>query len=274
MPELPEVEVVRGILDESLRNRRIIDVDIRYKNIILDEIDSFKNHLMNKEIMGMDRYGKYLIFKLDKGYILSHLRMEGKYYYTNDLSIDNKHIHVVFHLDNGYYLMYQDTRKFGRMKYLEDNIYTTPPLSLMGPDLILSDINLDSIYKKIKSKRIEIKSILLDQEILSGLGNIYVDEVLFKSKISPLKKGYKITKKEVNEIILNSKEILEKAILCKGTTIKSYTSSLNVKGNYQNFLQVHTKSICPNCKMILNRDKIRGRMTYYCKNCQRWLWNN
>lgn len=269
MPELPEVEVVRGVLQKSLASQRITDIDIRYKNIVEDDINIFKENIIGKEIIDIERYGKYLIFKLEKGYILSHLRMEGKYYYTNDLSIDNKHVYVIYHLSNGYFLMYQDTRKFGRMKYIEDDIYNIPPLSLMGPDLILSDIDINQIYQKIKRKRIPIKSILLDQEILSGLGNIYVDEVLFKAKINPLRKGYQITKREVNDIIISSKEILNHAIKEKGTTIKSYTSSLNVFGNYQNFLQVHTKSICPNCKMILNRDKIRGRMTYYCKNCQR-----
>ena len=166
-------------------------------------------------------------------------------------------------------LVYRDTRKFGRMLYLKDNIYNIPPLSLMGPDLVLSDIDCDILYKKIIRKRIPIKSILLDQSIIAGLGNIYVDEVLFKSKIDPLKEGYLITKDNVKDIILSSKEILNKAILCKGTTIRSYTSSLGVEGNYQNFLQVHTKSICPNCKSILNRVKIGGRMTYYCINCQR-----
>lgn len=269
MPELPEVEVVRKVLKESLSNLKINDIEIRYQNIIENDILDFKSNIIGKEIKDIKRYGKYLIFELDKGYILSHLRMEGKYFYTMDKSIDNKHVHVIYHLSNRYFLMYQDTRKFGRMKYLEDNIYNQLPLSKMGPDLILSDINLDEIYKKIKRKTIPIKSILLDQEILSGLGNIYVDEVLYKAKISPLKKGFQITKKDIENIIDSSKEILSHAIKEKGTTIKSYTSSLNVFGNYQNFLQVHTKSICPNCKMILNRVKIGGRMTYYCKNCQR-----
>ena len=110
---------------------------------------------------------------------------------------------------------------------------------------------------------------MLDQEIVAGLGNIYVDEVLFSARINPLKKGYRITKSNLKDILKESKRILRLAIEHKGTTIKSYTSSLGVEGEYQGFLQVHTKNICPNCKMALNRVKIDKRMTYYCKNCQR-----
>ena len=269
MPELPEVETVRRVLKSEILNLRVENIDIFYPNMILNEIDNFILNIKNKTIIDINRYGKYLIFVLDNGYILSHLRMEGKYYYLKEDKITDKHIHVCFHLSNGYMLVYRDTRKFGRMLYLEDNIYDISPLSLMGPDLVLSDIDYNSIYQKIIRKRIPIKSILLDQSIVSGLGNIYVDEVLYKAKINPLKEGYLITLDNVKDIILYSKEILNKAIECKGTTIRSYTSSLGVEGNYQNFLQVHTKNICPNCKSILNRVKIGGRMTYYCINCQR-----
>ena len=269
MPELPEVETVRRVLKKDLIGLKINNVEIRYPNIISNEINEFLDNVLGKTIIDINRYGKYLIIVLNEGYILSHLRMEGKYFYLEEGICDNKHVHVIYHLSNGYMLEYQDTRKFGRMLYLASDIYNQEPLVSMGYDLVSSEINKDIVFEKIKRKRLPIKSILLDQSILAGLGNIYVDEVLFKSKINPLKQGNEITLNDVSNIILNSKEILNLAIENKGTTIRSYTSSLGVEGNYQNFLQVHTKSICPNCKMPLNRVKIGGRMTYYCDNCQR-----
>ena len=114
-----------------------------------------------------------------------------------------------------------------------------------------------------------IKTVLLDQSIIAGLGNIYVDEVLFKSSVNPHKKSNELTFDEVKRIVDNTISILSKAIEYKGTTIRSYTSSLGVSGGYQDFLMVHTKTVCPTCKNELIKDRINGRSTYYCKYCQR-----
>lgn len=270
MPELPEVETVRKVLDESLKNLTITDISIRYSPIVINN-EEFYNNVCGKKIIELKRLGKYLIFILDSGAFISHLRMEGKYFYLKKDTYDNKHIHVIFYLSNGYMLCYQDVRKFGRMEYKDiKDLYTTAPLVNVGVDPILSkEIEIDPIYDKIVNKVVPIKVSLLDQEIIAGLGNIYVDEVLFKAKINPNKKSSLITKDEVNRIIKYSKEILSKAIEYKGTTIKSYTSSLGVEGNYQQFLLVHTKEFCPICNAKLEKTKISGRSTYYCNNCQR-----
>ena len=270
MPELPEVETVRRVLRKDLINLKIVDIKIKYKNIINNDLNYFIDNVKGKTIIDINRYAKFLIFVLNDGFFISHLRMEGKYFYLNN-DIDNKHIHVIFYLSNGYKLYYQDVRKFGRMEYkTKDELYKTEPLSKIGYDPILENgYDLDKIYNEIHNKRIEIKTTLLDQSIIAGLGNIYVDEVLFKSKINPHKESNKITKEEVNLLILNTKDILNNAIINKGTTIRSYTSSLGVIGNYQNYLLVHTKTNCPNCNNKLIVDKIDGRSTYYCKLCQK-----
>ena len=271
MPELPEVETVRRALSDQIVGHKIIDVEIRYNNIIDDDIVEFKNNIIDKKIISLSRLGKYLIINFIDGAIISHLRMEGKYFYLANASAFDKHTHVIFHLSNGYMLLYNDVRKFGRMTYrAKEDIYTTFPLKNVGVDPVLAqNINVDDIYGKIRMRKTPIKTVLLSQEIISGLGNIYVDEVLYSSKINPHRLSNSITKDEVRIIIEESIRILNLAILNKGTTIRSYTSSLNVKGNYQNFLNVHTKSECPHCKSILFRDKINGRTTYYCNNCQR-----
>jgi len=271
MPELPEVETVRRVLKESLINRKIIDIDIRYSPIIDMDSLEFKNKIINKTIIDINRLGKFLIINLNEGNIISHLRMEGKYFYLKNDEIDNKHIHVIYKLDNGYSLYYQDTRKFGRMIYKENNeLYSTKPLNNIGIDPILTKkIDYRLIYDKIVSRSVAIKTTLLDQSILCGLGNIYVDEVLFDSKINPHRPSNSITFDEVIAICNNTQDILNLAIKYKGTTIKSYTSSLGVKGEYQKFLKVHTKKVCPNCKSDIKCDKINGRTTYYCKICER-----
>ena len=270
MPELPEVETVRRVLNQQIIGLKILDVEIRYSSIIDGDTDEFKNKVINKSITNIDRYGKFLIFNLNEGNIISHLRMEGKYFYVNNMSIDNKHIHVIYHLSNGYMLCYQDVRKFGRMVYKNtDELYISKPLIDVGVDPILSnDINHELIYKRLKNKNIPIKTALLDQSILCGLGNIYVDEVLFTSRINPLLPSNEVTLEMVSNIIKNSVEILSLAIEKKGTTIRSYTSSLNVTGEYQNFLKVHTKKVCPNCNEKIEKIRIGGRGTYYCKKCQ------
>ena len=270
MPELPEVETVRSVLETDILNLKIEDIKIKYEPIVSNDASFFKENVIGKTFKALERRGKFLIFRLNEGSIISHLRMEGKYFYVPKDSLDNKHIHLIYYLSNGYMLCYQDVRKFGRIEYKNDSeLYNTFPINNVGYDPILDkEIEINEIYDKIINKAVPIKTTLLDLSIIAGLGNIYVDEVLFKSKINPLKESNKITLKELEDIIKYSKEILSKAIELKGTTIRSYTSSLGVEGNYQNFLLVHTKEFCPICNNKLLKIKIGGRSTYYCKNCQ------
>lgn len=271
MPELPEVETVRRVLKKNLIGLRITDIDVRYSQMIENDLEFFKENVINKEITDIKRIGKYLIFILNDGAIISHLRMEGKYFYVNDYSIDNKHVHLIFKLSNGYSLMYQDVRKFGRVVYKDINdLYTTKPLNSLGIDPILAkEIEINTIYDKIINKTIPIKSTLLEQSIICGLGNIYVDEVLHKANILPTRLSNTITLDEVKLIIEASISILTKAIEYKGTTIRSYTSSLGIKGEYQQFLAIHTKTNCTICNEGVSKIKIGGRTTYYCQKCQR-----
>lgn len=269
MPELPEVEVVRSVLESNILGLKIVDIECFYEPIIENEITEFKSLVINKKVTKLERLGKYLIFKLEDGAFISHLRMEGKYHYFKEEIPNLAHTHVVFHFENGYKLLYQDVRKFGRIVYKElADIYTTLPLSKIGVEGNSENYNLDKIYEAIHRKKLPIKTVLLDQTIISGLGNIYVDEVLFKSNINPHRLASSLSIEEVKSIMANSKEILNKAILYKGTTIRSYTSSLGVSGNYQDFLMVHTKKVCPICNSPISKDKIGGRSSYYCNKCQ------
>ncbi|MBQ9124897.1 MAG: DNA-formamidopyrimidine glycosylase [Acholeplasmatales bacterium] len=271
MPELPEVETVIRTLRPNLIGLKIVDIDIRYNAIIDGDIDEFKNNIIGREIKDINRLGKFIIFNLDLGNIVSHLRMEGKYYYLPNEEVSDKHIHVIYYLSNGYMLCYKDVRKFGRMVFKNNNdLYTTKPLNNVGIDLILTKkFEIKTIYDKIINSPLPIKTKLLDQGLLSGLGNIYVDEVLFAAKINPKRLCNTISINELEIIIEEAVRILNKAIEYKGTTIRSYTSSLGVMGEYQNHLLIHTKKICPICNSKIKKDKVMGRGTYYCENCQR-----
>ena len=153
----------------------------------------------------------------------------------------------------------------------KDKVYMDKPLSCLGLEPWDTNLTSDYLMEKLKNKRLPIKSILLDQSIITGIGNIYADEILFKSNINPLKKGNNINLTESNNIIKYTRDILERAIKLGGTTIKSYESSRGVHGRFQNNLLVHNHEgdKCPNCNSIIIKIKINGRGTYYCPKCQK-----
>lgn len=270
MPELPEVETVKETLKRQILGKKIKKVTIYYSGIIAaPSIEEFQKNIKNQTINDIKRRGKWLMFDLDAYYLLSHLRMEGKYYIKKSTDLLTKHQHVVFDLDDCE-LRYNDTRKFGKMYLLDKkNAYNEKPLNELGLEPWDDNLTSNYLINKFKNKKLPIKTLLLDQSIIVGLGNIYVDEVLFLSKINPFKKGYELNSKELDAIIKNTKTILEKAIELGGTTIRTYTSSEGVHGKFQNELLVHTKEICPVCKERIIKTRIGSRGTYYCPNCQK-----
>ena len=272
MPELAEVETVRNILKKKILNKKIVKVKVNYSKILLNDEEEFRNILINNKFIDIKRNGKWLIFEIGDYYLCSHLRMEGKYFIKNHNEEINKHEHVIFTFTDDTELRYHDTRKFGRMNLvLKKDIDTVEGVRKQGIEPIDSNLSKEYLYDAFKKKRLPMKTLLLDQTIISGLGNIYADEVLFASKINPLKLGNEITLDECQRIVDSSKQIIEEAIKCGGTTIKSYTSSLGVTGRFQQNLMAHKRENeqCKNCDSIIKRIVVGGRSTYYCENCQK-----
>ncbi len=272
MPEIAEVETVRNTLKKRILNKKIINIDIFYEPIIESNIEDFKKDLINKSFIDIKRRGKWLIFETEDRYLLSHLRMEGKFFIKDKNEEKEKHEHIIFTFEDNTTLRYHDTRKFGRMNLIKkEDLKTTPSIAKQG--LEPGDKNLTSNYllAKFKGKKLPIKTVLLDQTIISGLGNIYVNEVMFYAKINPLREARNITKEECDLIVKGANEIIKEAIKMGGTTIKSYTSSLGVTGKFQQKLKVHKKEgePCPICKTPIKNIKIGGRSTYYCEKCQK-----
>ena len=269
MPELPEVETVKRTLKKEVLNKKILSVSIYWDNIIAyPEIKTFDDKIKNQTIINIDRYGKWLMFELNDYYLLSHLRMEGKYFIRKTEDEKEKHQHVLIHFTDGTDLRYSDTRKFGKMYLIKkENIFNEKPLKNLG--LEPWDKRLTPQYLKEKFHKKHIKKELLDQSIIVGIGNIYANEILFKSKINPLEVATELTNKDYQNIINNTKDILSEAIEKGGTTIKSYTSSEGVHGRFQSHLLVHGKEKCPKCNNKIEKITVGGRGTYYCEKCQR-----
>lgn len=266
------METVRQTLKRKILRKKIKNVNVLYERMIESDINEFKNNLIGLEFSDILRKGKWLLFEIGDYYLCSHLRMEGKYFIKNHNEEINKHEHVIFTFTDDTELRYHDTRKFGRMNLvLKKDIDTVEGVRKQGIEPIDSNLSKEYLYDAFKKKRLPMKTLLLDQTIISGLGNIYADEVLFASNINPLKLGNEITLDECQRIVDSSKQIIEEAIKCGGTTIKSYTSSLGVTGRFQQNLMAHKRENeqCKNCDSIIKRIVVGGRSTYYCENCQK-----
>lgn len=276
MPELPEVETVKETLKTKIIGEKIVSVDVFYESMI-DEVSrsDFKEVLIGESITDILRYGKYLFFIFNNVSIISHLRMEGKYFIKDVNEQRNPHEHVIFTFLSGKTLRYHDTRKFGTMKLVKttnfQEIMQEPELKKLGKEANDETIDVVEFYKKISKMRIKLKTALLDQTLIAGLGNIYVDEVCYLSNLHPEFPCNYLTLYDCKVILEKARYVLAGAIKAGGTTIRSYTSSLGVTGRFQLKLHVHTKVgyPCEECGLLIKKITVGGRGTYLCDNCQK-----
>jgi formamidopyrimidine-DNA glycosylase len=266
MPELPEVETVRRTLKNFILDAKIVKVSVLYQKIISGDAGVFAAAVSGQAIRDIDRSGKYLIFVLDEIAFISHLRMEGKFNIVCPDTEINKHEHIIFYLADGRELRYQDTRKFGRMELVGRDTYRSQkPLSKLGPEPFAADP--DTVYKRLNKSRVPIKSLLLDQSILNGIGNIYANEICWRLKMNPLTPGNQISRKQTKGLIQAAAEILTEAIALGGTTIHSFDAG-GITGRFQTKLKIHTQKNCPFCHEPVTKIMVGGRGTYYCGQCQ------
>lgn len=279
VPELPEVETVRQGLLKLIKGSTVIGVDVYWDRIISGAIHSedFASQLIGNRLLDIDRRGKYLLFKFDHWSMISHLRMEGKYEVSDTNEPLNKHTHVVFHLSDGRDLRYLDVRKFGRMTLVPigEELNATG-LKTIGPEPTPEAFDLAVFRKNLKQKSRAIKPLLLEQKVVAGLGNIYVDEALFQAKIHPLKPANSLKPKEVKQLHQAIIEVLNKAVLAGGTTIRTYKNALGEAGSFQVELHVYgkTNEPCINCGTPIQKIKVAQRGTHICPNCQKLTQEN
>lgn len=273
MPEKPEVITVARSLEKRLLGHMFIACRVYWDRIIQGmDVKLFEEQVCNQTIKAITTRGKWIVIKMEKDSLLVHLRMEGKFFFKDSDVPKNKHEHVFFTLEDGTTFRFHDVRKFGKLTLVSnDKLYEVLPLSALGYEYSDQQLTSDYLQKRFLKKNLPIKMVLLDQTIIAGIGNIYDDEILFLSKISPFRKAKELTKEECHLIVQNTRTVLEKAIAKGGTTIKSFTSSEGVHGLFQTELQVHGKKgeACPICGTIIEKEMVNGRGTYYCKSCQK-----
>ena len=275
MPEFPEV----ATLINWLNHQNFSDAKIK-KIIFVDDIvlknstkKSFIDFVYNETIKKISQIGKFIIFHLSRNKIIEiHLRLEGKIFYllNNEKS---KFPMIEIYLDNGKKIVYDDSRKFGTINIYNSyqDLLNSAEIKKLGKQPFDKTLTANYLFNCFKNKTQKIKTTLLDQTIIAGIGNIYADETLFLCKISPFRHTNKVSLKECQLIIDNCREIMTKSIKNKGTTVFSYQYALNHSGSFQKYLKVYGRKnlLCLRCGSILYWTKINGRGTTYCKKCQK-----
>ena len=273
MPELPEVQTVIDTLRPLVIGKTINTIEIVYPPIIENREDEFQQKVCCRKVVDLSRKGKFIIIHLDQGYLIIHLRMEGKFYVTSSEHawVTNKHTHARFYLDDGMVWTFNDVRKFGRIGYV-DQLDQHRGLSRLGYDVFDEQLSASYLFSVARTRTLEMKNFLLDQTIMAGIGNIYANEILFDARISPFQAANTIKLREFETLLESSRKILALAFKQGGTSIRSYTSSLGVTGLFQQSLMVHGKEgePCEQCSTRIVRKKQAGRSSYYCPNCQPW----
>ena len=268
MPELPEVETVLRTLEHQIAGEQILSVEVRYPKMIDRSPAEFANALTGRHFQRFERRGKYLLFGMEDITLVSHLRMEGKYYLMDSIEPADRHTHVIFQLPGGRQLRYHDTRKFGRMELLPRDV---DPFSFhdLGPEPFWESFSEPYVYACAHARSVPVKTLLLDQTFVAGIGNIYADEICFACGIRPTKRSDRLRHRDCENIVLHTRRILKEAIAAGGTTIRSYTSSLGVTGLFQLECMVHAKKVCSRCGHPTKIKRIGGRTSYYCPQCQK-----
>lgn len=267
MPELAEVETTRKDLSKIIIGKKIYKTDVFLNKIVYDKRDEFINAVTGKVVVDVKRRGKWLLFELDDKYLIIHFRMEGRFYLKKVDDLKDKHDYVIFYFKD-FSLHYNDPRLFGKMQVIDkdrlDEFFKEKKLGLEYDDPSLTSKYLK---EKFKNHHTAIKKMLLDQSFITGIGNIYADEILFRCKINPKTYADKLSKNKLGLIIDNAKVVFEEALSYKGT----YPNIDGKRGTYESHLKVHMRKgeICYICNSIIKKEKVGGRGTYYCPNCQK-----
>lgn len=277
MPELPEVETVKRSLENKVKGKKVGEMEFLVPGIIKrPSPEEFASSFQGETFQGMDRRGKYLLFYLDSGKILVvHLRMTGQLIYCSPDTPQEKHLCLVFVLEDKAtgeinHLRYLDIRRFGCF-YLLNPGESLPGVVKLGPEPLGEEFTLEYLKRALGNKKGKVKALLLDQELIAGIGNIYADEVLFRAGIFPEKSGMDLTEEEFSKLHQVIPQVLEESIQKRGTTISDYLDSEGKKGDFQNYLQIYGRpgEACLKCGSLIQKIKVGGRSTCFCPHCQK-----
>lgn len=274
MPEMPEVEMIRRTLCEKVTGRTITHVEILLPRLIKwPAAYEFQAIVAAKKINELRRCGKYLLFCLDDSlFMIIHLRMTGRLQYAKKGMKQDKYARILFHLDNGDTLIYSDTRTLGTLYALpEHELWRISGLSQLGPEPLSPEFTLDYFSTKLKNRQGKIKALLLDQKIIGGLGNIYVDESLAVAGILPERPAGGLSEAEVEGLYHAVNQTIAEGIEHGGTTFRDYRDGEGKSGSHQQYLWVYGRKgqPCKTCGTPIEWKGVAGRGTHYCPYCQR-----
>tara|TARA_B100001769_G_C22094034_1_gene590104 strand:- start:1096 stop:1905 length:810 start_codon:yes stop_codon:yes gene_type:complete len=269
MPELPEVETVVKAINKSIESQTIAKLTVLNKRLRWPIDNCLPKNSKNQNIVKIFRRGKHIIFKLDNGYILIHLGMTGiiKFYKKSYKAKVEKHDHYEIKLKDGSILRYNDVRKFGSIHWTKD-IDSHFLIKNLGVEPLSKNFNISYFRNIIKNRSISIKNLIMNQNIIVGVGNIYACEALHYSRIKPQRKSYLVSERELENLIKNIKLVLKKAIIAGGTTLKDFKSLDGKSGYFEQKLLIYNKDFCK-CGRKVENIKLGGRSSFYCKTCQK-----
>jgi len=286
MPELPEVETIRGDLEKKLLHKKIVKVEVFLPKIVKNDVYFFKNNLSGKSFSRIDRIGKLLLFSLAPGnfWLLIHLKMTGQLLYQKknkiiagghsqsqlDKILPSKYSYVIFTFQDGSRLFFNDMRQFGYVK-----LVSAPEKELIvaeyGIEPLQPNFTKKNFVSIFKNRKTILKALLLNQKFIAGIGNIYADEICFAAKILPSRRVYKLTAVEIDALYSACQKVIRKAIRLRGTTFNSFIDSEGRQGNFLKYLYVfgREKKICKRCHQgVIKKIRLVGRGTHFCPYCQ------
>jgi formamidopyrimidine-DNA glycosylase len=267
MPELPEVETIVRELKPVLMGKEIREIKCFRPGTVIDRREQAATAL--GKIISISRRGKYIILEMDRDLILLiHLRMTGKLIYQKKAEKQSAHCRAEILFTDESQLYFDDVRTFGKIEIMGKNKLAELMSLKLGSEPLSAEFTSAYLSDKIKGKKAPIKSLLLNQEVVAGLGNIYVCEILHRAGVSPLRSGENLSRSEINKIVKETRQVLGEAIEKNGTTISDYRRVDDKKGEFQNFLRVYGKETC-NCGNKIEHVKQSGRTSYYCPVCQK-----
>ena len=287
MPELPEVEIIRQSLDKKIKRKEVKKVIIRNRNLRFKVPSNFSSFLLHKKIIKVDRLSKYLILHLSNhSFCILHLGMSGTVHiikkkgknlitnssFYNSPYIPKKHNHVEI-IFKEIKIVYNDPRRFGFFEIIESYDSLKKRFARLGPEPFDSRFHIKYVFSHLRFKQKNIKNFLIDQNFVSGIGNIYASEILFLCRINPKKKACTLKKNDCRNIILNSKKVLLDAIRKGGSSIRDFKNIIGEKGNFQKSFKVYNREGL-NCKRIdcsgiIKKKIISNRSTFFCNTCQK-----
>ncbi len=278
MPELPEVETIRRVLQENILGQRIIGLEMHRPKMLQDQsLSVFREGLLHREILSVERRGKFLLLRLDRNVLLAHLGMTGQIFACSDQechppsgpNLPDKHTHLILKLSHGFTLFFRDMRMFGRYQVLNPQ-EESELVSRLGPEPLGSHFSAQDLFKKTRHRRISIKALLLDQSSVAGIGNIYADETLHRAGVLPHDQADSLNWEQVQRLHRSIRKVLREAIYSGGTTLSDYLDPRHRSGSFQRELQVYGRAgqACFRCGTAIQKAVVAQRGTHWCPHCQ------